>query len=380
MLGRLINLIVKKEALGFVQQKNYNPTNTLVLIKLSLIPTTMPKRKESNQEETVAKKPKTRKKVPLEVREDSSSSDDEVAPKRKATTSKNKTVEKKEKPTTVNKTSTTFDGIDFGCSKKNRLGKEFNLKISNWNVDGLRAWLKKGGLDFITHEEPDVLCVQETKCSESKIPPEIKDLENYKMYWHCSNKDGYAGVGLFTKKEPISIQYGIGDEEQDNEGRCITAEYENYYVVSVYVPNAGRGLVTLPKRLEWNKVFKHFIKELDLKKPVIICGDMNVAHNEIDLTNPKTNTKNAGFTKEEREGMTEFLEDGYVDTFRKLYPDKTGSYTFWSYMRNARSKNIGWRLDYFIVSERLSDNVCDNVIRSEVFGSDHCPLTLFLHI
>ena len=146
------------------------------------------------------------------------------------------------------------------------------------------------------------------------------------------------------------------------------------------MPNAGRNLVTLPKRLEWNKIFKKFIKELDDQKPVIICGDMNVAHNEIDLTNPKTNTKNAGFTKEEREGMTDFLEDGYVDTFRKFYPDQTGAYTFWSYMRNARSKNIGWRLDYFIVSNRIVDNVCDNIIRSEVLGSDHCPITLFVNI
>jgi len=168
--------------------------------------------------------------------------------------------------------------------------------------------------------------------------------------------------------------------EHDEEGRCVTAEFDKFYLVSVYVPNSGRKLVTLPKRLEWNKAFKTYIKELDKKKPVIVCGDLNVAHAEIDLANPKTNSKNAGFTKEEREGMTAFLGDGYVDTYRKLYPEKTGAYTFWTYMMKSRSKNVGWRLDYFLVSERFMDNICDNVIRSEILGSDHCPIVLFLNV
>ncbi|KAB0800981.1 hypothetical protein PPYR_05335 [Photinus pyralis] len=290
---------------------------------------------------------------------------------------------KKEKPAAKKKEKTCptdYEAIDYSCTTKNKHGETFNVRISNWNVDGLRAWVQKDGLSFLEYEKPDILCLQETKCSEDKLPDDIKELQDYKMFWHNSNKEGYAGVALFSLVEPLSIKYGIGNDEHDTEGRCITAEYEKYYVVSVYVPNAGRRLVTLPKRLEWNKIFKKFIKELDKQKPVIICGDMNVAHSEIDLANPKTNTKNAGFTKEEREGMTDFLSDGYVDTFRKLYPDQTGAYTFWTYMRNARSNNVGWRLDYFIVSDRLVDNVCDNKIRSGVFGSDHCPITLFMNI
>lgn len=206
-------------------------------------------------------------------------------------------------------------------------------------------------------------------------------------------------MAVLSKIEPLSVKYGIGEKEHDEDGRCITAELDTFYLVNVYVPNAGRGLVTLPKRLAWNQAFKSYIKELDKKKPVILCGDMNVAHEEIDLANPKTNTKNAGFTKEEREGMTEFLADGYVDTYRKLYPEQKDAYTFWSYMRNARAKNIGWwvvfftrfliincviflfrRLDYFIVSDRIMDRVCDNQIRHQVYGSDHCPLTIFLHV
>lgn len=196
-------------------------------------------------------------------------------------------------------------------------------------------------MDYIHYEKPDILCLQETKCSEEKLPAEV-NIEEYHIYWQNSKKEGYAGVGLYSRTEPLSVTYGIGIDEHDSEGRVITAEYDDFYVISVYVPNAGRGLVTLDKRLDWNDHFQKYIADLDKKKPVIICGDMNVAHSEIDLANPKTNTKNAGFTKEEREGMTEFLSAGYVDTFRHLYPEKTGAYTFWSYMSNARAKNTGW--------------------------------------
>lgn len=194
----------------------------------------------------------------------------------------------------------------------------------------------------MNRENPDVLCLQETKCEKDKLPDEIKSVEGYESYWVSSNKEGYAGVGLLSKIKPINVKYGINNDEHDSEGRCITAEYEKFFVVCVYVPNAGRKLITLDKRLDWNELFKKYIQELDKKKPVIICGDMNVAHEEIDLARPKTNTKNAGFTREERDGMTDFLKAGFEDTFRKLYPNEKDAYTFWSYMMNARSKNIGW--------------------------------------
>lgn len=212
------------------------------------------------------------------------------------------------------------------------------------------------------------------------MPDEVKGIEGYSDYWCSSDKEGYAGVGVYSKKEPLNVKEGIDHDQHDTEGRCLTLEYTDFFLVNVYVPNAGRGLVTLDKRLEWNELFKKYIKDLDNKKPVILCGDMNVAHNEIDLTNPKSNKKNAGFTQEERDGMTDFLADGYVDSFRELYPEETGVYTFWSYMSKARSKNVGWRLDYFILSNRIMENVCDSVVRSQVLGSDHCPITLFINI
>nr|CAH7721785.1 unnamed protein product [Callosobruchus chinensis] len=235
-------------------------------------------------------------------------------------------------------------------------------------------------MEYIIHEMPDIFCMQETKCNEKNIPEDLAELSQYKKYFCASKKDGYAGVGLLTIAEPLDVKYGIGDTELDEDGRCITAEYTKYYVVCTYVPNAGRGLVTLPKRLDWNKAFKEYILSLEEKKPVIIAGDMNVSHQEIDLARPKNNTKNAGFTREEREGMTDFLGAGYIDSFRYLYPEKTDAYTFWTYMMNARGKNIGWRLDYFLVSEKLKRQICDSVIRSKVLGSDHCPITLFLNV
>ncbi|XP_022919089.1 exodeoxyribonuclease [Onthophagus taurus] len=268
------------------------------------------------------------------------------------------------------------DIIDDQPSKKL---KKSNLKISSWNVDGLRAWIKKKGLEFIAKENPDIFCIQETRCSEKKLPDEVRSIDGYKAYWFSAVKEGYSGVGIYTKTNPQSFKNGFGVKEFDDEGRCITLEYDDFYLVNVYVPNAGRGLITLDKRLSWNEEFKSYIKDLDQKKPVIVCGDMNVAHNEIDLANPKSNKKSAGFTIEEREGMTDFLSEGFLDTYRKLYPDKTGVYTFWSYMNNARAKNVGWRLDYFIVSNRFMENVADNIVNNEFLGSDHCPITLLLN-
>ncbi|KAF2903736.1 hypothetical protein ILUMI_02444 [Ignelater luminosus] len=333
---------------------------------------------EENDEEVELEKPKGRGRA-KKTKDDENGGGDKPKAKGRAKKEPQPSTSKSGE-TLMNPTETNYDKIDFLCKKENALGEESNFIIASWNVDGLRAWLKKDGLKYLEYEKPDVFCIQESKCAEDKLPDEIKNLEGYEQYWQNSEKEGYAGVGLFSRTKPIGVEYGIGVDEHDEEGRCITAEYEKFYVVSVYVPNAGRKLVTLPKRLEWNKAFKKYIKELDKKKPVIVCGDMNVAHSEIDLANPKTNTKNAGFTKEEREGMTEFLEDGYVDTYRKFYPEKTGAYTFWTYMMKSRSKNVGWRLDYFIVSERFVDKICDNIIRSEVLGSDHCPIALFLNV
>ncbi|XP_017782750.1 PREDICTED: DNA-(apurinic or apyrimidinic site) lyase isoform X2 [Nicrophorus vespilloides] len=312
---------------------------------------------------------------------EASDSDESAVSKPKRGRKKEDEVEKtKPKPTLMNKTDTDYSNIEFSCTKTSKDGDEANYVVSSWNVDGLRAWLKKSGLTYIQAENADVLCLQETKCSQEKLPEEITTVDGYKKYWASSKKDGYAGVALFSKVMPIDVKYGIGNEDHDEEGRCITAEFKKFFVISVYVPNAGRKLVTLSKRLEWNDLFMKFVQDLDKIKPVIICGDMNVAHSEIDLSNPKTNKRNAGFTQEERDGMSDFLDCGFVDTYRKLYPDKENMYTFWSYMNNARSKNVGWRLDYFLISERLANSVCDNVIRNTIYGSDHCPITLFLNI
>lgn len=270
--------------------------------------------------------------------------------------------------------------IDFSNESKSSGGNKWNFKISSWNVNGVRAWLEKNGLSYLHHEKPDVMCIQETKCSDDKLPEEVKEIEGYHAYWLSGDKEGYSGVGLISKEEPIEIKYGIDVSEHDNEGRVITAEFEKFYLVTSYVPNAGRGLVRLDYRMKWDKDFLTYLKKLDSVKPVILCGDLNVAHEEIDLANPKTNKRNAGFTKEEREGFSTLLNEGFIDTFRHLYPDVTGAYTFWTYMMNARAKNVGWRLDYFVISERFSEHLCDNVIRKDVFGSDHCPVTLFLSL
>lgn len=287
--------------------------------------------------------------------------------KRKAVEPKKATLPKAK----MNKIDTNYHSMSFA------IDKEFNYKISSWNVAGLRAWIGKQGLELLETEQPDILCLQETKCTEDQLPDTIK-VKGYHTYWNCK-PGGRDGVGLYTKTMPYDVKYGIGNEEMDSAGRVITAEYSRFYLVCVYVPNAGRGLVNLKKRMEWDILFRKYVKQLDVKKPVIVCGDMNVAHTEIDLANPKTNTKSAGFTPEERQGMTDFLAEGFVDSFRALYPDKEKAYSFWTYLGAARAKNVGWRLDYFIVSERLQPKVVDNLMRYECMGSDHCPITLFLN-
>lgn len=260
-------------------------------------------------------------------------------------------------------------------------GKRYNLKITTWNINGLRNWLsKRSGLTFIASDDADIYCFQEIKCPNSKIPAEIKNVPGYNCFWHGSD-DAYSGVVCFTKKQPKNVTYGIGVEEFDKEPRVITMEFDKYYVVNVYVPNSGRGLVKLDVRMKWDIEFRNFLKDLDSKKPTIVAGDLNVSHTEIDLANPKTNVKTAGFTVGERQNLTRLLEQAnLVDVYRHLNPDKTGVYTFWTYMRNAREKNIGWRLDYFLLSKRWIKKVCDCIIQAEVFGSDHCPVSIFLSI
>ncbi|XP_071552934.1 DNA repair nuclease APEX1-like [Panulirus ornatus] len=294
-----------------------------------------------------------------------------MPPKRKQG-STNKTQEKKE--TKKVKKEDTASDAETGD------GKKWSLKMLSWNVDGLRAWLKKDGLSVFESEDPDIVCLQETKCSESKLPKEAKDVKGYKSYFMSAKTDGYSGVALYSKTEPLSVTYGFDDTKHDEEGRCITAEYEKFYLVTTYVPNAGRKLVTLDKRMDWDPKFRKYLQDLDAKKPVIMCGDLNVAHSEIDLANPKGNKKNAGFTQEERDGFTELLAAGFVDSFRHLYPDKTAQYTFWTYIGNCRAKNVGWRLDYFVLSKRLIPQLCDNVICSSFLGSDHCPIKLLMQI
>ncbi|OUN02140.1 exodeoxyribonuclease III [Flavonifractor sp. An92] len=249
------------------------------------------------------------------------------------------------------------------------------MKLISWNVNGLRACLNKGFLDFFQREAPDVLCLQETKLQPHQIELE---LPGYHQYWNSAEKKGYSGTALFTKMEPLAVTYGIGIPEHDTEGRVITAEYEDFYLVCCYTPNAQRGLTRLDYRMVWEDAFRAYLKELDGKKPVILCGDLNVAHQEIDLKNFKTNRGNAGFTDEERGKMTELLDAGFVDSFRSLYPDVTGAYSWWSYMYHARENNAGWRIDYFICSQRLKDRIADSKILADVMGSDHCPVELDL--
>jgi exodeoxyribonuclease-3 len=247
------------------------------------------------------------------------------------------------------------------------------MKLISWNVNGIRACLQKGFLDFFEEIDADVFCLQETKLQAGQHDLE---LPGYHQYWNYAEKKGYSGTALFTKKEPLSVTYGIGVEEHDHEGRVITAEFEDFYLVTVYTPNSQRELTRLAYRMEWEAAFLAYVKGLSEKKGVVFCGDLNVAHQEIDLKNPKTNHKNAGFTDEERACFTTVLESGFVDTFRYFYPDVTDAYSWWSYMANARAKNVGWRIDYFVASDNLKDRLQDAKIHPQIMGSDHCPIEL----
>lgn len=244
------------------------------------------------------------------------------------------------------------------------------MKFISWNVNGFRACLDKGFADFFKEADADFFSIQ-----ESKMQPGQADFapEGYHQYWYSADKKGYSGTAVFAKKEPISVQYGLGMDEHDHEGRAITLEYEDFYLLNVYTPNAQRELARLDYRMQWEDALRDYIKVLDAKKPVIYCGDLNCAHNEIDLKNPKTNRRSAGFSDEERAKFTQLLDSGFTDTFRYLYPDRV-QYSWWSYMRQAREKDIGWRIDYFVVSDRVKDKVKDSFILGKVMGSDHCPV------
>ena len=249
------------------------------------------------------------------------------------------------------------------------------MKLISWNVNGIRACVEKGFLEYFKEIDADIFCIQETKLQEGQINLE---LEEHHQYWNYAVKKGYSGTAVFTKEKPINVKYGIGIDEHDQEGRVVTLEYDKFQLVNVYTPNSQRELARLDYRMEWEDVFRDYLMKLDMDKPVILCGDLNVAHKEIDLKNPKTNRKNAGFTDEEREKMTQLLESGFIDTFRYFYPNKTEAYSWWSYMGRAREKNVGWRIDYFIVSERLKSMLIDAQIHSHIMGSDHCPVVLEL--
>ncbi len=249
------------------------------------------------------------------------------------------------------------------------------MKLISWNVNGLRACITKGFYDFFRQEDADIFCLGETK-----MQPGQADIETpgYHQYWNSAVKKGYSGVAIFTKQEPLSVQYGLGIEEHDQEGRVITLEFADFWLVNVYTPNSKDGLLRLDYRMVWEDAFRAHLNKLDESKPVIVCGDMNVAHQEIDLKNPKTNHKNPGFTDEERAKMTELLASGFIDSFRSLYPDKTDAYSWWSYRAGARARNVGWRIDYFLTSQRMKDQIEDAVIYADILGSDHCPVGLIL--
>ena len=250
-------------------------------------------------------------------------------------------------------------------------------KLVSWNVNGLRACMGKGFMDFFDEVDADIFCLQETKLSEGQLE---WNKEGYHAYWNYAEKKGYSGTAVFSKEEPINVTYGIGVEEHDHEGRVITLEFDDFYFVTVYTPNSQKELARLDYRMEWEDAFKAYLLGLQGKKQVIVTGDLNVAHKEIDLKNPKTNRKNAGFTDDERQKMTELLDAGFIDTFRHFYPDLEGAYSWWSYMFKAREKNAGWRIDYFLASEGLKEQLVDANIYSEIFGSDHCPIGLMLNI
>ncbi|MHC1723940.1 MAG: exodeoxyribonuclease III [Aminipila sp.] len=251
------------------------------------------------------------------------------------------------------------------------------MKFITWNVNGLRACMEKGFLEFVKKENPDFVCLQETKMQQgqAEVP-----LEGYLQFWNSAEKKGYSGTAIFAKEQPISVNYHINADGHDSEGRAITLEYEDFYLMTEYTPNAQDKLARIDYRLEWEKARREYIKELDSKKPVIMCGDLNVAHQEIDLKNPKTNRGNAGFSDEERGAFTQLLQLGFTDTYRFLNPETTGAYTWWSYRFNARANNAGWRIDYFLVSDRIKDKVQDVKLRNDILGSDHCPVILHMDL
>ena len=249
------------------------------------------------------------------------------------------------------------------------------MKLISWNVNGLRACVGKGFYESLAALDADVVCLQETKLQEGQID---LALEGYETFWNYADKKGYSGTAIFTRRHPLSVTYGLGIDLHDHEGRIITAEYNSFYLVTAYVPNSQDGLRRLDYRQQWDKDLRAYLKELETKKPVVLCGDLNVAHREIDLKNPKSNRKNAGFTDEEREGFQQLLDAGFVDTFRYFYPDQTDIYSWWSYRFRAREKNAGWRIDYFVVSEALRPRLVSACIHTDVFGSDHCPVEVVI--
>ncbi|MGG7144580.1 exodeoxyribonuclease III [Clostridium nigeriense] len=251
------------------------------------------------------------------------------------------------------------------------------MKLISWNVNGIRACVTKGFLDYFNEMDADIFCIQESKLQSGQID---LNLEGYHQYWNYAEKKGYSGTAIFTKEEPLNVSYGIGIEEHDKEGRVITLEFDKFYMVTVYTPNSKNELARLDYRMVWEDAFREYLLELDKKKPVVVCGDLNVAHKEIDLKNPKTNLRNAGFTEEERSKFTELLNSGFIDTFRYFYPDVTGAYSWWSYRFKAREKNAGWRIDYFLVSNSLKDKLEDAKIHTEILGSDHCPVEVTINI
>lgn len=255
------------------------------------------------------------------------------------------------------------------------------MRCISWNVNGLRAVVTKGFEDFFKSIDADIFCIQETKMQEEQLDMITRSIfDGYYTYFNSAIKKGYSGTAVFSKIKPLDVRYGIGIEEHDTEGRVITLEYDNFFFVCCYTPNVKRDLSRLNYRMKWEDDFRMYLLELDKSKPVILCGDLNVAHNEIDLKNPKSNVGNAGFTNEERAKMTELLKSGFIDAFRYLYPEKTDAYSWWSYMRNAREKNIGWRIDYFITSKSIKDKIKDSIIYPEIYGSDHCPVGIELEI
>ncbi|MBQ7415528.1 MAG: exodeoxyribonuclease III [Oscillospiraceae bacterium] len=251
------------------------------------------------------------------------------------------------------------------------------MKLISWNVNGLRACMNKGFMDTFNALDADFFCLQETKLQQGQIQ---LDLPGYEQYWCYAEKKGYSGTAIFTKRTPLSVAYGLGEAELDTEGRLITLEYPEFYLVTCYTPNAQRGLARIDHRLKWEASFCTYLMGLDSKKPVVLCGDLNVAHQEIDLKNPASNRGNAGFSDEERSAFTRLLNSGFTDTFRHLYPDVTGAYSWWSYMFNARANNAGWRIDYFLISDRIAPSVADATIHTDILGSDHCPVGLLLNL